>query len=103
MLDEKAVKIFIKLVEAMRPKQTDQWKLQTEAVQAAIDELRTCFANIDMSAKSLDAKLAGERETSRRAVVQEVIHVARETEGKLSQLYQVCGLLAGSSTSDDKR
>ncbi len=67
-----------------------------EAVQAAIDELGTCFANIVAAAKSLDAKLPGEHETSRRVLVQEIIQVARETEGKLSKLYQVCGLLAGN-------
>lgn len=86
----------------MRPKQTYCWKLQTEAVRAAIDELRTCFVNIVAAAESLDAKLSGDHETSHRGLVQEIIHVARGTEGKLSQLYQVCGLLAGSSTSDDK-
>ncbi len=79
-----------------------QWNQQAEAVQSAIDELRTCFVNIVAAAVSLDAKLAGERETSLRGLVQEIIHVARGTEGKLSQLYQVCGLLAGSSASDDK-
>lgn len=78
-----------------------QWKQQAEAVEAAIDEMRTCFVNIVAAAESLDAKLLGEHEASRR-VVQQIIHIARGTEGKLSQFYQVCGLLAGSSTSDDK-
>ncbi|MFH0769073.1 MAG: hypothetical protein V1932_05860 [Chloroflexota bacterium] len=78
-----------------------QWKQQTEAVQAAIDELRTCFVNIVAAVESLDAELPGERESSRRGLVQEIIHVAKGTEGKLSQLYQVCKLLAGSSTGDD--
>ncbi len=86
----------------MRPKQTYCWKQQIETVQAAIDEVRTCFANIVAAAESLDAKLSGEHETSRKGLVQEIIHVARGTEGKLSQLYQVCGLLAGGSMSDDE-
>lgn len=79
-----------------------QWNQQAEAVQSAIDELRTCFVNIVAAAVSLDAKLVGEHETSRRDSVQQIIHIARGTEEKLSQLYQVCGLLAGSSASDDK-
>ncbi len=73
-----------------------------EAVQAAIDELGTCFANIIAAAESLDAKLPGAHEASRRVLVQEIIQVARETKGKLSKSYQVCGLLARNSTNDHK-
>jgi hypothetical protein len=79
-----------------------QWKQQIEGVQAAIGELRMCFVNIVAAAESLDAKLQGEHETSRRGLAQEIIRIARGIEGKLSKLYQVCGVLARSSTSDDK-
>jgi hypothetical protein len=79
-----------------------QWKQQIEGVQTAIDEVRTCFANIVVVAESLDAKLLAEHETSRRGLAQEIIRIARGIEGKLSKLYQVCGVLARSSTSDDK-
>ena len=74
-----------------------QWKQQTEAVRAAIDEVRTCFANIVAVAESLDAKLIGEHETSLRDIVQEIIHLAKGTEGKLSQFYQVCVLNEGEN------
>jgi len=79
-----------------------EWKQKAKAVEAAIDEVRTCFANIVAAAESLDAKLIGEHETALRDIVQEIIHLARGTEGKLSQFYQVCGLLARSSPSDEK-
>ena len=78
-----------------------QWKPQTKAVLAAIDELRTCFVNIIASAESLDAML-GDHDTALRGLVQGSSRLLNADE-KLSQSYQVCGLLAWSSKNGYKR
>jgi len=71
-------------------------------VRQLIAELITCFANISAAAESLEAKLEADGESSFKADVEQIIQLAKSTEGKLSRLSRTCALLAVAPHSESR-
>ena len=88
-------------MSSIRGKGIHDWRQKANAMLAAIDELRLCFANMFAIAESLDEKMQGHDQVSLKVLLQEIIQITKDMEGKLSCIYHACGLLAQSC--DDKR